>query len=88
MHRYHWNKSNCYDTTITLFDQNRKYYNQNNTIFHHFSYMALHLTKLENIAIKITIFRLFSYMALQAAPLIHVIEPLNPVSGSSFMHNF
>ena len=50
--------------------------------------MALYLTKLENIAIKITIFRLFSYMALQAAPLIHVIEPLNPVSGSSFMHNF
>ena len=44
-HRYHWKQNNCkrptYYTMITLFDKNRKYYNQNNKIFHLFSHMVL-----------------------------------------------
>ena len=42
---YHWKQSNCkrssYYTMVTLFDQNRKYYNQNNKILHLISHMTL-----------------------------------------------
>ena len=35
LHRYHWRQSNCKKPTmITWFDQNGKYYNQNNKILH------------------------------------------------------
>ena len=45
LHMYHWKQSNrkrpTYHTMITLFDQNRKYYSQNNKILHLVSHMTL-----------------------------------------------
>ena len=47
---YHWKQSNCkrptYSTMITLFDQNRKYDNQNNKILHLVSHIELQATSL------------------------------------------
>ena len=45
LHRYHWKQNNCkrptYYTAITLFDQNRKHYNQNTKILHIVSHIVL-----------------------------------------------
>ena len=45
LNRYHWKqckyKRPTYYTMVTLFDQNRKYYNQNSKIFHLVSHMVL-----------------------------------------------
>ena len=49
-YRYHWKHRNCkrptYYTMITLFDQNRKYCNQNNKILDLVSLIALQATLL------------------------------------------
>lgn len=45
LHEYHWNQINCkgptYYAIVTLFDQNRKNYNQSNKNLHLFSHMAV-----------------------------------------------
>ena len=49
-YRCHWKQSNCKRPTcytiITLFDQNRKYYNQNNKNLHLVSHIALQAASL------------------------------------------